>query len=124
MVAAPCRAFSAAARWKGHAPHTMTGVASVRLNHCQFGNCSAGTIASTRTGTVSSVETTSRVRSAAVAASPSAALGASGRPATSDGSATGAGGGRVAVYPVACTVSIADATLVPSGSTTCAFSVA
>ena len=35
IVAAPCRALIAAARWNGHAPHTTTGAARVRVSHCQ-----------------------------------------------------------------------------------------
>ena len=52
MVAAPCRAFTAAARWNGQAPQVTTGVVSARASHCQYRNCSGGTMASSRTGTV------------------------------------------------------------------------
>ena len=51
IVAAPCRRFVHAARWNGHAPQTTTGAAKVSDSHCQFGNCSAGTIAIAITGT-------------------------------------------------------------------------
>ncbi len=60
MVAAPCRAFRSAARWKGSPPHTTTGAASVSDSHCQYSNWSAGTIASTTTGSASAAETSSR----------------------------------------------------------------
>ena len=40
IVAAPCLRFAHAARWNGHAPHRITGVASCRLSHCQLSNCS------------------------------------------------------------------------------------
>ena len=35
MVNAPWRRLIAAARWNGHAPHTMTGAARVSESHCQ-----------------------------------------------------------------------------------------
>ena len=35
IVAAPCRRFSQAARWNGHAPQTTTGVARASDTHCQ-----------------------------------------------------------------------------------------
>ena len=54
MVVAPWRRLIAAARWKGQAAHTTTGEVSVRTSHCQFVNCSAGTIDSTITGIVRS----------------------------------------------------------------------
>ena len=63
IVAAPCRALLAAARWKGQAPHTATGEASAREAHCQFRNCSGGSIASTTTGMASASEISSRRRS-------------------------------------------------------------
>ena len=121
MVAAPCRRFVQAARWNGHAPHTTTGAARVRLSHCQLSNCSGATIASTSTGTVSAVEMISRRRSDATSGSSTGSVdpGAPARARAGRG-----GSGRVAVYPVASTVAIAASTPVPSGSTTCAFSVA
>jgi hypothetical protein len=60
MVAAPCRTPASAARWNGHAPHTATGDASARLTHGQPGNCHAGTIPSTTTGTARASDTGSR----------------------------------------------------------------
>ena len=54
MVVAPWRRLVQAARWKGQAPQTTTGVARTSETHCQPVNCSAGTIASSTTGTVSS----------------------------------------------------------------------
>src|SRR5579875_3839694 len=38
IVAAPCRAWSAARRWKGHAHHVATGAARASSTHCQPGN--------------------------------------------------------------------------------------
>lgn len=71
MVAVPCRRFVQAARWNGSAPHTTTGAARVSDSHCQLVNCSAGTIAMATTGTVSTADTISRVRNAAVGSSSS-----------------------------------------------------
>jgi len=77
MVAAPCRALTAAARWNGQAPQAATGVASASDTHCHAGNWAAGTIASSVTGTASASDTTSRRRgepvSAALAAGPACA---------------------------------------------------
>ncbi len=50
MVAAPWRRLAQAARWNGQAPHSTTGVASIRASHCQLSNCSAGIIDISRTG--------------------------------------------------------------------------
>ncbi|MGX1300948.1 hypothetical protein RKD35_002436 [Streptomyces albogriseolus] len=79
MVAAPCRRLVQAARWKGAAPHTTTGAARVRESHCQWSNCSGGTIASRTTGRASSTETISRVRRAAVSGSVPEAVSSSSR---------------------------------------------
>ena len=62
MLAAPWRRVIAAARWNGQAAHTTTGEASARTSHCQFVNCSAGTIDSTITGIVSTAAPISRWR--------------------------------------------------------------
>ncbi len=62
MVAAPCRAFVKAARWKGSPPQTTTGEARVSASHCQLSNCSAGIIDSRTTGTASRAETVKRRR--------------------------------------------------------------
>ncbi len=62
MVAVPCRAFAAAARWNGQAPQTATGVASAKASHCQCGKCSAGTMDSASTGTASAALTSNRPR--------------------------------------------------------------
>ncbi len=35
IVDVPCRRFVQAALWNGYAPHTTTGAARVRDNHCQ-----------------------------------------------------------------------------------------
>ena len=67
IVAAPWRRLASAARWNGHAPQITTGEASARASHCQSSNCSAGTIDSRSTGTLSAAETSSRRRHAAVA---------------------------------------------------------
>src|SRR5690606_14284001 len=60
IVAAPCRRLIHAARWNGHAAHTTTGAASASDAHCQYVNWSAGTIASTTTGTESTIAPMSR----------------------------------------------------------------
>ena len=62
IVAAPWRRLAQAARWNGQAPQTTTGAARVSDSHCQFVNCSAGTIAMSTTGMVSARETSSRWR--------------------------------------------------------------
>ncbi len=64
MVAAPWRRLAHAARWNGQAPQVATGAASVSDSHCQLVNCSAGTIAISSTGTVSTMESTNRWRRA------------------------------------------------------------
>lgn len=69
IVAAPCRRFVQAARWKGSPPQTTTGAARVRESHCQLSNWRAGTMAIRTTGTASTAETWRRCRSAARAAS-------------------------------------------------------
>src|SRR5664279_5894496 len=69
IVAVACRAFAQAARWNGHAPQTTTGAANVRLSHCQLSNCNGDTMASTRTGSVSTEEIVSRCRSGRTSAS-------------------------------------------------------
>ena len=62
MVAVAWRAFTAAARWNGQAPHVTTGVASSRASHCQYGNRTGGTIASSSSGAVSPAATSTRRR--------------------------------------------------------------
>ena len=69
IVAVPCRRFAHAARWNGHAPHATTGTASASDSHCQYVNCSAGTIAIAITGTSAPDEISSRRRSDAVGSS-------------------------------------------------------
>jgi len=82
IVAVACRAFAHAARWNGRAPQTTTGAASVSDSHCQLSNCSGGTIAISRTGSVSAIDTSSRRRSGAVSSVSSAGAGsADGRAA-------------------------------------------
>ena len=90
MVVAPCRRLVSVARWKGQAPHVTTGVARVSDSHCQPSTCSAGTIASRTTGTVSSALTTTRCRSSRISA-----VSASSPSATSARTAAGAGSSAV-----------------------------
>ena len=87
MVAAPCRRFAQAARWNGQAPQITTGPASASEIHCQYSNCSAGTMASTITGSASTADPSSRSRSGRVGSG-------SGGPVVG---VTAAGLGRVAV---------------------------
>src|SRR6218665_510775 len=51
IVAVPCLRLVHAALWTGQAAHTITGAASASEAHCQYVNCSAGTIAIAMTGT-------------------------------------------------------------------------
>jgi hypothetical protein len=124
----------AAARWKGYAPHTATGAASVRASHCQFVNCSAGIIDIRNTGTVSAVLMRRRRPSSRVSrrtGEPESA--ASGLPLWTDDACddlTG-GAGRLARYPAASTAAISAAgssgeasRAAASARLTCAFSVA
>src|SRR5262245_53636785 len=97
MVAAPCRALAAMARWNGQAPQVATGVASVSETHCQAGNWAAGTMASTVTGTASATETTSRRRATALLLSESPSFAAAR--------------GGAAVYPVRSTTAMRSATV-------------
>src|SRR4051794_29347666 len=112
IVVVPCRRFVHAARWNGQAPHTTTGAASVSDSHCQYSNCSAGTIAIATTGTVSTADPTSRsspelsrVRPLAMAESPDS----TGRTPDSTGS------GSRAAYPAADTVASRSSVLTVSG---------
>ena len=116
IVAAPWRRFTHAARWKGQPPHTMTGAASVSDNHCQYVNCSAGTIATTTTGRLSAAEIHTRVRSAC-------SSGSRGSEASVDFSSC-AGRGSSAVYPACSTVAISSCGSRLAGAVTRAFSVA
>ena len=72
IVAVPWRRFCQAARWNGHPPQTTTGAASVSDSHCQLSNCSGGIIAISRTGSVSSADSTSRVVSGSASGSGAA----------------------------------------------------
>src|SRR6202167_6723841 len=110
MVAAPCRAFTAAARWNGHAPHVTTGAASTSDSHVQPGNRAADTIASTVTGTARTTETTSRSR--ATCSVPSGAP------------LPGRELGACALYPACSTTAIRSVTATASGKLTLAVSVA
>ena len=78
MVAVPWRRFAQAARWNGHAPHRITGVASWRQSHCQLSNWSGRIIAISSTGSDSAAEMIRRRRSGASSSvSGSAASGSS-----------------------------------------------
>jgi hypothetical protein len=134
MVAAPWRAFTAAARWKGQAPQTATGDARVSASHCQFVNCRAGTIESTTTGRARAALTRVRWRRASTSAARASAAPAVEPSAASAGDAGGAG--TVAPYPAAATVAMSASTsgttgspsraspAAPATTRTCAFSVA
>ena len=95
MVAAPCRALVQAALWKGNAPQTTTGAASVSDSHCQYVNCSAGIIAIAITGTVSTIAPISRCRSEVSSLSSSYPASVSDMFAV-----VSLGLGSAAVYPV------------------------
>ena len=75
IVALPCRRFVHAARWNGQPPHSTTGVARLSASHCQLSNCSAGIIETSSTGSDSSAETISRVRSGARSSTSGASAG-------------------------------------------------
>ncbi|KGN37582.1 hypothetical protein N803_13915 [Knoellia subterranea KCTC 19937] len=62
IVAARCRRLVHAARWKGNAPQTTTGDASVSDSHCQLSNWRAGIIDINSTGSVKTADTVSRCR--------------------------------------------------------------
>ncbi len=67
MVAARWRRLTQAARWKGQAPHSTTGVARASDTHCHRSNCSPGIMARATTGTVRALHTASRARRGPVA---------------------------------------------------------
>ena len=95
IVDAPCRAARNAAAWNGHAAHVTTGSESAATTHCQPVNCSAGTIDSATTGTVSTAATRRRCasttpRSVGAAPSSGAAVARSG-PAARSGPMAGPG---------------------------------
>ena len=92
IVAAPWRRLAHAARWNGSAPQTRTGAASVRDNHCQFVNCTAGIIAMAMTGAERTALTINRVRSAWTWASSATAAGSAASPVPASGAGAGAGG--------------------------------
>ncbi len=73
MVDEKCRAFTSAARWKGHADHATTGRASARTTHPQCGNWRAGIIEMSTTGSVSTAATIRRDRSRGAACASSCA---------------------------------------------------
>ena len=60
IVEAPWRALRNAARWKGQAHQSTTGVASTSCTHGLLSRWMPGTIASTTTGTVSTAATSAR----------------------------------------------------------------
>ena len=117
MVAARCRALTIAARWNGHAPQTATGEASASEAHCQFRNCSAGTIASATTGIASASDTSSRCRSESPSSAPPS-------PAAGPAGSSCRGAGKVAVYPARSTAEISSSGSIAAGKVTCAVSVA
>ena len=77
IVAVPCLRFAHAARWNGHAPHRITGVASCRQSHCQLSNCSGRIIAISSTGSDSSAEMIRRRRSGASSSASASSLAGS-----------------------------------------------
>ena len=119
MVAAPCRALTSAARWNGHAPHTTTGEASASESHCQFRNCSAGTMASTTTGIARASDTSSRCRSVSASSAADAPAGAPDPASVASREA-----GRAAVYPACSTTEIRSPVRTEAGKDTRAVSVA
>ena len=78
MVVEPCRRFTSAARWNGQPPHKMTGVPSASASHAHPVNCSAGTIDSTSSGTLSAMATARRGRSVRNSAASGSSGSASG----------------------------------------------
>ena len=60
MVVDRCRAFTAVARWNGHAAHVTTGRASSAATHPQCGNWAPGTMDITNTGTENAAATQQR----------------------------------------------------------------
>ena len=62
IVAAPWRALTEAARWKGQPAQKTTGVDRARATHSQPSNCSGITIASSASGTLRTAATTRRRR--------------------------------------------------------------
>ena len=77
IVAARCRAFSAAARWNGQPAQSTTGAARASATHSQPSNISSGTIETSASGTLSVTATRSRRcrRRSAASASPRRAAG-------------------------------------------------
>ena len=115
IVAAPWRAFTNAARWNGHAPHTATGAVRVKASHCQYVNCSSGIIDISATGTANAVLISSRRRS-------DTSSGSSAGVSVDVGSGA-IGAGTAAEYPADSTAAISSAVSTPSARTR-AFSVA
>ncbi len=118
MVEAPWRRLVHAALWNGQAPHTTTGAARVSDSHCQWVNCSAGTIATAMTGALRTAETTSRCRR------PRTWSSGAGPFARSASVPACGGGGSSAVYPVFSTVAMRSAGVRSPPKLTRAFSVA
>ena len=100
IVAAPCLRLAHAALWNGHAPHTMTGAASVRDSHCQYVNWRAGIIAIAMTGTVRTTEPMRRWRREVSSGSSGSSVGvlsAGSPPAGASPDAAAGGSGSEAV---------------------------
>ena len=105
-MVAPCRRFVHAARWNGQAPQATTGTDSTSESHSHPATCSAGTIASRTTGTVSTALTSTRRSRSRVS------------------SAGGFCAGGVAAYPASCTVATRSSVVTAPGWETRARSVA
>ena len=74
MVKDPWRRLVTVALWNGAPPQKKTGVASVRIAHCQLLNCSAGIMLMSKTGTDSSVEMIRRCLRSSASASRAASI--------------------------------------------------
>lgn len=82
--AEPCLRLVQVALWKPQPHQNSTGVAATRLAHCQPGNCSGVTIATTITGTEMIAATIRRrlMESASALASSSESVSGVGRDAS------------------------------------------
>ena len=87
IVEAPCRAFRNAARWNGQAHQSTTGVARASWIQALLGTSRPGHMASTTTGTVSTVATMARRLSASCGSHP--VVGLTGLPSSAVPESTG-----------------------------------
>ena len=71
IVVARWRRLTRVAWWIGHAPHVTIGVVNARANHCHPIPMNAGIIPMAATGTASTADTTTRLRSERIPASSS-----------------------------------------------------